>query len=256
MKNEFLEQLEKIKTITLKNNTKNNTKNKNQNPNQNPNQTNQYETSYTRKLDGYQRPNITKQDEISSDPEQVKARFVDFTRIDKEEYKFIKPGTYIRYMKALPNGKYQYCVGGYLQLNKFPDYWKLTNTIYGNRNRTWSVQLKSDNIYYKRNVEEQLPEQMVNEMYKNIKTGKYRLIKTTDLEQLLKSVSENEKRNLSMTTHFNKNESDGEEENNENEKNSSTEGSDTEGEEEENEGENESENEIKKRPSTYVELVK
>jgi hypothetical protein len=69
--------------------------------------------------------------------------------------------------------------------------------------------LKSDNIYYKRNVEEQLPEQMVNEMYKNIKTGKYRLIKTTDLEQLLKSVSDNEKRNLSMTTHFNKNESDG-----------------------------------------------
>lgn len=151
-----------------------------------------YTTSYSRNLDGYVRPEVTKQDEISSDPEQVKARFVGFTRITKDEYQYIKPGTYIRYLKALPDGKYQYCVGGRLYLNKSPDYWMLRNTIYGNRNRTWSVQLKSENIYYKRDndIEEQLPEEMINEIYKYIKSGEYRLIKTDDLKKLLKNVND------------------------------------------------------------------
>ena len=153
----------------------------------------QFQTSYSRNLDGYVRPELTEQDKISAQPEEVKKRFKDFDKIEKDDYQYVKPGTYIRYLKSLPNGQYKYCVGGYLHLNKSPDYWILKNSIYGNKNRTWSVQLKCNNIYYKKKGDTgaNLPENTVNEIYKKIKSGEYRLIKVEHLEMLLKHYRDN-----------------------------------------------------------------
>lgn len=131
----------------------------------------------------YVRPALTLQDKISQDPAAVKKRLKGFKQIDKEDYKYVKPGTFIRYLKKIPNGKYKYCHGGLLIVNADPVYWVLKSKQRG-KDILWSVQLQSDNIYYRKQISE-MPEKTMQDIYNAIKSGEYKLIKTKDLMNLI-----------------------------------------------------------------------
>ena len=136
-----------------------------------------------KKSQKYVRPDITLQDKISSDPSEVKKRLKDFEKIKREDYKYIKPGTFVRYLKKIVNGNYKYCHGGLLVVNAAPVYWVLKAKQRG-QNILWSVQLGGDNMYYKKRRSD-VPDRTMHDIYSAIKSGEYKLIKTTDLLRLL-----------------------------------------------------------------------
>ena len=161
-------QLNRVKNIFLKNKTKGNNRN-----NRNK-----------REKREYVRPEVTLQDKISSDPVEVKKRLEDYETIQKPEYKYVQPGTCIRYLKKIANGNYKYCSGGTLVVNADPVYWILKSNLWG-KDIVWSVQLKNENIYYKKKKSLDVSEKTMQEIYDAIKSGEYKLIKTTDLVTLL-----------------------------------------------------------------------
>lgn len=131
----------------------------------------------------YVRPEVTEQDRISQDPAEVKKKLKDFTIIEREDYSYVQPGTFVRYLKKLKNGRYKYCHGGMLIVNASPVYWVLKSTQRG-KEILWSVQLQSDNIYYRKEMSE-VTQKTMQEMYNAIKSGEYRLIKTEYLIKLI-----------------------------------------------------------------------
>ena len=90
----------------------------------------------------YQRGEITNQDLISEDVNEIKERLQGFVQIHEDNYKDIDIGIWIRYISD--EGKYR--SGGILVHNKAPDYFVLKNP---NNEITWSVNLTKNIIFMK-----------------------------------------------------------------------------------------------------------
>lgn len=128
----------------------------------------------------YSRPKITLQDEISKDPAKIKERLKNYDSIDRDDYKYVQPGTFIRYLKKISNNRVKYCHGGMMVINGYPAYWILKNKLSDGKVRMWSVQLQGDNIYYRKKIPD-IPEKSIQEICKMVLSGEYRLIKAVDL---------------------------------------------------------------------------
>ena len=90
----------------------------------------------------YERGEITNQDLISQDVNEIKIRLQGFVQIHEDNYKDIDIGIWIRYISD--EGKYR--TGGILVHNKAPEYFVLKNP---NNEITWSVNLKKNIIFMK-----------------------------------------------------------------------------------------------------------
>jgi len=125
--------------------------------------------------DGYVRPKgKTKQDLISEDTEQMKKLFEGYKKIKPTEYKNIAEGTHIRYLK---DGKY-FRFGGFLMMNKYPDYWVLKNRNKKGKITTWCVPLKAKNVYAQKiKTEADYMPKSMKELYKAIESGDVKLLR-------------------------------------------------------------------------------
>jgi len=130
----------------------------------------------------YVRPEVTEQDKISQSLSKIKKRLVDFEEIDVDNYAYIRPGTFIRYLKKLPNDRVKYCHGGMMVINAAPDYWVLKNKMSSGKSILWSVQLNGENMFYCKKGSS-LPENSIKEICEMVMSREYKLIKT---ELLLK----------------------------------------------------------------------
>ena len=90
----------------------------------------------------YERDDVTNQDLISQDINEIKTRLQGFVQIHEENYKDIDIGIWVRYISD--EGKYR--TGGILVHNKAPDYFILKNP---NNEITWSVNLTKNIIFMK-----------------------------------------------------------------------------------------------------------
>jgi hypothetical protein len=90
----------------------------------------------------YERGEVTNQDLISEDVNEIKVRLQGFVQIHEDNYKDIDIGIWVRYISD--EGKYR--TGGILVHNKAPDYFVLKNP---NNEITWSVNLKKNIIFMK-----------------------------------------------------------------------------------------------------------
>ena len=90
----------------------------------------------------YVKPNVTQQDRINSNANEIKSRLNDCVQIHPDNFKDIDIGIWIKYITA--EGKYR--SGGILICNKAPEYFVLKNP----RNEiTWSVNLNNCSIFMK-----------------------------------------------------------------------------------------------------------
>jgi hypothetical protein len=80
-------------------------------------------TKYTDPKNDYVRPEVTKQDLISNNIEDMKEKLKDFIQIHPENYIDLDIGTWIKYVSH--EGKYR--TGGVLINNKAPEYLVLKN---------------------------------------------------------------------------------------------------------------------------------
>lgn len=133
--------------------------------------------------DFYNRPGMTKQDKISQSVYSIKEKLEDYEQIDREDYPHIPPGTFIRYLKKLPNDRIKYCHGGLLAINAYPKYWILKNKTPDGTFKTWSVQLQNDNMYFCKK-HDSVPEKSLQEICEMVMSGKYRLVKADLLSKL------------------------------------------------------------------------
>ena len=134
--------------------------------------------------DGYkkQKGGKTKQEIVSENPELLKKNFVGFERILPDEYESIMEGTFIRYLKDRKLFRF----GGYLDKNKYPDYWVLRNTNKEGRKVTWCVPLKGGkNIYCKRikKDDDKPVAKSMKEVYQAISGGEYKLVRKDQLNK-------------------------------------------------------------------------
>ena len=90
----------------------------------------------------YERGEVTNQDLISQDVNEIKIRLQGFVQIHEDNYKDIDIGIWVRYISD--EGKYR--TGGILVHNKAPEYFVLKNP---NNEITWSVNLKKNIIFMK-----------------------------------------------------------------------------------------------------------
>ena len=90
----------------------------------------------------YERGEVTNQDLISEDVNEIKVRLQGFVQIHEDNYKDIDIGIWVRYISD--EGKYR--TGGILVHNKAPEYFVLKNP---NNEITWSVNLKKNIIFMK-----------------------------------------------------------------------------------------------------------
>jgi len=90
----------------------------------------------------YVKPQITQQDRINSNVDEIKSRLNDCIQIHPDNFKDIDLGIWIKYITS--EGKYR--SGGVLISNKAPEYFVLKNP----RNEiTWSVNLDNCSIFMK-----------------------------------------------------------------------------------------------------------
>jgi hypothetical protein len=144
----------------------------------------------------YVRPEVTEQDKISQSLSKIKKRLEDFEEIDMDNYSYIRPGTFIRYLKKLPNGRVKYCHGGMLAINAAPLYWVLKNKLTSGKSISWSVQLNGENMFYCKEGSA-LPENSIKEICEMVMSQEYKLIKTELLlklpkDMLLKLIDDND----------------------------------------------------------------
>lgn len=93
----------------------------------------------------YNNPNLTQQQKISSDIEQIKQNLEGFQLSKDKDLKSIPLGSWIKYISK--TGLYR--VGGVLTVNQAPVYLMLKNPSI---NKTWSVDLSKNYIYIKKNL--------------------------------------------------------------------------------------------------------
>ncbi len=131
---------------------------------------------------------ITMQDIISCNIEEVQKLLKGYEKIEEAEYKFMKPDTVIRYLRKIGDDKYKLVKGGKLMTNNYPDYFMLkpVHNYRGGTNKPWSVQLKDGNILYRRTGSD-IQYEAVEEMYQQIRSGQFRLVKTAYLQYLIEN---------------------------------------------------------------------
>ena len=122
------------------------------------------------KKDEYIRPEFTKNDIISNDPELLHKHLKNYVQIHPDNYSDIDPGVWIRYITS--EGKYR--GGGILKINKAPEYFILKNPFC---NFNWSISL-SKNIIFMKNINNEKDIMIKkNNLYKLYEAG---LIKILD----------------------------------------------------------------------------
>ena len=122
--------------------------------------------------DGWVKQGMSRQDQISHNREEFVKRFEGYVEIKPEEYSDIQPNTPIRYMKHNPNAPFQYDYrsGGVLVRNGYPDYWVLKP--YDGRGKNWSVPLKGQNKYFRKDDNEIKRAQARNaKLYEKVEAG-------------------------------------------------------------------------------------
>ena len=113
---------------------------------------------------GYERPAVTRQDEISNDPELVKQKLKGFIKIFPQHYEEIHGGVWIKYLTD--DNKYR--SGGVLKVNRAPEYFILRSPY---TKKSWSVSLTGKTIYMR--GEDGRLEKMIekNNLYKLYEAG-------------------------------------------------------------------------------------
>ena len=123
----------------------------------------------------YKKPKITRTDKIGADPEKVAQMLNGFVEIDPKDYPSIEVGTFIRYLAG--GDKYRF--GGQVLKHDSPDYIILGNyTSKKAKLFTWTLSLKPEhkNRLFRRKINDDIPEEIM-EIYKKLKSGKYKLVK-------------------------------------------------------------------------------
>ena len=112
----------------------------------------------------------TQQDIISNDCNLIKQHLENYIQIKGKKLKDINLGTWIKYITN--TGKFR--TGGVLTVNSFPEYMVLKNPTL---NKSWSVNLKTNNIYIKENLSDKKEEEREkNVLYKLYKQGLLEII--------------------------------------------------------------------------------
>ena len=88
----------------------------------------------------YKRPKITRQDEISRDPELIAKKLKGFIKIYPQHYEELHGGVWIKYLTD--DNKYR--SGGVLKVNRAPEYFILRSPY---TKKSWSVSLTGKTIY-------------------------------------------------------------------------------------------------------------
>lgn len=131
---------------------------------------------------------ITMQDIISCSAEDIVKHLKGYEKIEEADYKFVKPNSVIRYLRKVGDDQYKLVKGGKMMSNNYPDYFMLkpVHNFQGGLNKPWSVQLKDGNILYKRTGSD-IQYEAVEEMYLQIRSGKFRIIRTDFLQYLIEN---------------------------------------------------------------------
>ena len=114
--------------------------------------------------DNYDRPEITKQDVISSDKEKIKKKLEGWILVPEDYTYRIDCGIWIKYINK--NGSFRN--GGILIKNSSPEYFVLKNPI---RNISWSVNLKDNHIFIEDQEEKEKEKKMKQLLYDLRKNG-------------------------------------------------------------------------------------
>lgn len=114
--------------------------------------------------DDYVRPDITKQDIISSDKEQIKKKLEDWILVPNDYTYRVDCGVWIKYINK--NGYFRN--GGVLIKNSSPDYFVLKNPI---KKISWSVNLKENHIFVEDIEKKEKKDKMKNLLYDLWKNG-------------------------------------------------------------------------------------
>ena len=125
--------------------------------------------------DTYDRPEVTRQDLISSNIEEMKDKLKDYIQIHPDNYIDIEIGSWVRYISH--EGKYR--SGGVLISNKSPEYMVLKNP-YNKYN--WSVNCKNNVLFIKdlSNKSEEMIEK--NNLYRLYLAGYVKILDEPDPE--------------------------------------------------------------------------
>jgi hypothetical protein len=132
----------------------------------------------------YIKPEITQQDRINSNVDEIKSRLNDSIQIHPDNFKDIDLGIWIKYITS--EGKYR--SGGVLISNKAPEYFILKNP----RNEiTWSVKLDNCSIFMK-DIGAKRDEMIEkNNLYRLYQAGYVKITDEPDQELLNKNENEN-----------------------------------------------------------------
>jgi hypothetical protein len=143
--------------------------------------------------DGFVKTHASKQDDISSDPQQIKDFLSDFEQIKNEEYAKVEIGTFIRYIRYDPKTKKpQIRLGGYLIKNATPKYWVLKSGSKGKKAVSWSVPLITakqgyiPNVYYRKKGLLPKDDKLLYgaEVYESLESGRFKLVSVEEIEKM------------------------------------------------------------------------
>ena len=113
-------------------------------------------------MEEYERPQITEQDIVSQDLDEMKRLLNGYIKIESDYFSYIPCGTKVRYINS--NGEFRY--GGVLVKNAAPDYFVLRNIV---KKMNWSVNLTKNYIYIediKKKNKEKLEKDNLYKLYK------------------------------------------------------------------------------------------
>ena len=114
--------------------------------------------------DDYVRPEITKQDIISSDKDQIKKKLENWILVPEDYTYRVDCGIWIKYINK--DGAFRN--GGVLIKNASPDYFVLKNPI---KNISWSVNLKENHIFIEDLEKKEKEKKMKDLLYELWKNG-------------------------------------------------------------------------------------
>ena len=114
--------------------------------------------------DGYKRPNVTLQDKISEDTDEMYDLLKNHIKIHAKDHKYIPIGVKVKYI----NGQGKFRHGGIVIVNSAPDYIVLKNI---KKCLTWSVNLQTNIIFMedRRQKEKEIIEK--DKLYRLFKEG-------------------------------------------------------------------------------------
>ena len=123
--------------------------------------------------DNYQKEEITYQDELNEDNQKIIGLLEGFIRVPYELCDRLILGTKIKYITE--DGLFR--TGGILIKNGFPNYIVLLN---GYKKLTWSVNLKTNNIFMEDLKEKEKEKREKDNLYKLYKAGMLQIKEESD----------------------------------------------------------------------------